>query len=344
MNFFNEEAILLDNIHKNLKDMVVNYVPTIESSLKTIFKKNHALDNSINYSLLSNAKRFRAALVFIVLESFGKNKISGLPVAIAFELLHTSSLVHDDIMDNSKYRRGKLCNHEVFGNSVAITAGDGMIFEAYNQILKLTTNFKKNTVYEIFKVFNDCCYMTCKGQIEDITFPGINGSIDNYLKMVQRKTGSMIESSFEAGALLACAKKDVVREFRLIGRNLGIIFQLIDDAIDYFGKEENALKTVGNDIIKNRGSAILLHCYNSCNSIEKDLITESIELYKTKKEQKHINNIYELITKYDAVKFSKKLCKRYLDKSKKSFNLVKKSLKNHEYIENIFDTFSTWAK
>ena len=109
---------------------------------------------------------------------------------------------------------------------------------------------------------------TCYGQTDDLTFPTDADRVGQYLRMVRRKTGSMIEAPLEAGAVLGGADAGVRRRFRLFGCTLGVAFQIVDDAIDYLGSEEKALKTLGADLRRRSGSAMLIHCRARCTPAE----------------------------------------------------------------------------
>ena len=247
-----EFRLVADRLCKRLRP----YRHMVELALEPLFTADTPLDRAIRHALYGNAKRVRASLALIASEAAGGRASDALPVAVAFELLHTASLIHDDIMDGALVRRGRSCVHRVFGTNLAITAGDALIFEAYRALLKL---FRRNPKGErAIEIFTSCAARTCRGQSLDLDFQDNSASLRQYLRMVRAKTGSMIEAPIECAAILAGAPRPWCDGFREYGRSLGIAFQITDDVTDYLGSEAKTGKTLGNDLRNGAGSALLI--------------------------------------------------------------------------------------
>lgn len=304
------EPRMLDMIHDCLKEKIAPYRSMINKSIADLFRLDSVLDKAARHVLCADAKRIRAALALIATEAAGGAASRALPMAVAFELLHTASLVHDDIMDNAQSRRGRPCVHRLFGIDIAITTGDALIFEAYQQLLSLGATWEPDRVSEVLRVFSHCALNTCGGQADDLTFNERPQSIKAYLKMVRRKTGSMIEAPLLGGAILANACPQWQTRFRIFGRELGTAFQIVDDAIDYLGHEDKARKTLGNDLRRNKGSAMLIYCRERCSAPEREILAQAIERFRGSGDIEETKPVLELLYKYDSVGFTQRLCAR----------------------------------
>jgi geranylgeranyl pyrophosphate synthase len=248
----------------------------IESVIEPMFASRTPLDQAIRHVLLGDAKRVRASLALIAMQAAGGCAQDALQVAVAFELLHTASLIHDDIMDGATLRRGRACVHRVFGTGLAITAGDALIFEAYRCLLHSLASHPAPAVERVLGIFTACAAATCRGQALDLGFAAGAGSLRQYLRMIRAKTGSMIEAPLECAAVLADAPPSWCERFRTYGRCLGIAFQIADDANDCLGSEAKAGKTLGNDLRNGSGSALLIYCRESCDPVQRDHMASAL--------------------------------------------------------------------
>jgi len=289
----------------------------VDEALRGLFAADGTLDRAVRHILFADAKRVRASLALMATEAAGGRAEDAVPAAVAFELLHTASLVHDDIMDDAEVRRGRPCVHRVFGTALAITAGDALIFEAYRQMLSLRGVHDAATLEEVLAVFSGCAVRTCRGQAEDVTFPADGGSLRRYLRIVRRKTGSMIEAPLESGAILAGASGLLRRRLREFGRLLGIAFQILDDAIDYLGSEEKAAKTLGNDLRRRSASPLLIHCRARCTPSEWRALESAMACFADSGRHADLEPVLEAFRQHDAIGFTQQLCGRYVARARR---------------------------
>ena len=263
---------------KERKEMIERHL--IESIQKIDAPKT--LQESMSYSLDAGGKRLRPILVLATLRSFGKEEEIGLPVACAVEMIHTYSLIHDDLpcMDDDDFRRGKLTNHKVFGEAMAVLAGDGLQTYSF-QILKqlVQYNVTPETIIEI-------TYELAKaagpegmvgGQVADMQGEGKQLSLEQLEYIHKNKTGKLLQFSIVAGALLANASLDQVEKLREFSYHIGIAFQIRDDILDIEGEEEKIGKPVGSDTTNNKVT------YPSLLTMEgaKEKLAEHIEKAKS---------------------------------------------------------------
>ena len=207
------------------------------------------------YILGLGGKRVRPVLVLMAAEIFGANYNKALDAALAIEVFHNFSLVHDDIMDDAPLRRGKKTVHEQWDVNTAILSGDAMLIKAY----QLFENYSGETFRELAELFSRTAIEVCEGQQYDMDFENREDvSIEEYLKMIEYKTAVLVGASLKMGAIVAGASKENRKQIYEFGRLLGIAFQLQDDYLDAFGDPESFGKRVGGDIAENKKTFLYL--------------------------------------------------------------------------------------
>jgi len=207
------------------------------------------------YILEQGGKRLRPVLVLMATEIFDCNYKKALDAALAIEIFHNFSLVHDDIMDDAPIRRGKETVHEKWDINTGILSGDAMLINAY----QLFESYEGDTFKELSKLFTKTAIEVCEGQQYDIDFETRdNVSIENYLKMIEYKTAVLVGASLQMGAIVAQTSTECKEAIYQYGRLLGIAFQLQDDYLDAFGDPETFGKQSGGDIIENKKTFLYL--------------------------------------------------------------------------------------
>ena len=224
------------------------------SSIK--YPKNPlSLYEPIEYILDLGGKRMRPILVLMAHQLFGKNIEKAIPPALAIEIFHNFTLLHDDIMDNAPLRRGQKTVHEKWNNNVAILSGDTMLVQAYRLIGELDNSIVK----QVLAVFSKAAIEVCEGQQWDMDFETQSDvSITDYLKMIECKTAVLLGAALQIGGITAGASTQEQNYLYAFGRDLGIAFQLKDDLLDAFGNIETFGKQVGGDIMANKKTYLYL--------------------------------------------------------------------------------------
>jgi geranylgeranyl pyrophosphate synthase len=308
------EAGELHSIADRLCERLHPHRRMVESALEPLFTSDTSLDRAIRHALFGNAKRIRASLALIASEAAGGHARDALSIAVAFELLHTASLIHDDIMDDAVVRRGRSCVHRILGINLAITAGDALIFEAYRGLLKSLQGHPGALAERTIEIFTSCAAKACRGQALDLGFAGGRGSMRQYLTMVRAKTGSMMEAPLECAAVLAGAPPSWCDRFREYGRCLGVAFQVSDDVTDYLGSEAKAGKTLGNDLRNGSGSALLIYARHACSPLQRDVLTDTIERARTSR-ARDSGPLVAFVQEQGAIEWTQRLCARYADRA-----------------------------
>lgn len=225
----------------------------------------------ISYIINLGGKRVRPLLVLLGTELFGGNARESIHAAMAIEVFHNFTLVHDDIMDNAPLRRGKATVHEKWSTNTAILSGDVMMVEANKNLAKVNPVFLK----DVLDTFNETAQGVCEGQQLDMEFESRNDvSIDEYINMIRLKTAVLLGGALKLGAIIANAdKKDADLLYRF-GENIGIAFQLQDDILDVYADPEKFGKQVGGDIIANKKTFLLLEALTLAEGENKSTLEE----------------------------------------------------------------------
>lgn len=236
---------------------IIQYIALVEEALKKTVttKKPAELYDPIIYTLNLGGKRIRPALLLLANDLFDGKTENALNSALAIEIFHNFTLVHDDIMDDAPLRRGQKTVYKKWNTNIAILTGDVMLIQA----IQLLSIDNKETLSEVLTIFNTTAIEVCEGQQFDMNYETLNNiSIDDYLKMIELKTAVLLGASLKIGAVLAGASKENANHIYEFGKNLGIAFQLMDDVLDLYGDPEKFGKRIGGDVIANKKTYLLL--------------------------------------------------------------------------------------
>lgn len=259
---------LKDNIDQYLK----NYFANRNSYNKVVYE-------SAGYSVNIGGKRIRPILFMLVYSLYNHDVENTIPMAAAIEMIHTYSLIHDDLpcMDDDDLRRGKLTNHKVFGENVAVLAGDALLNEAMTLLMKNSLIFGENALkasYEISKAAG--AEGMIGGQIVDVLSEGKKISQDELEYMHEKKTGELIRVSIVSGGILANAPNSDIETLNEYGKKLGLAFQIKDDILDVIGTEEKLGKAIHKDKELNKTNFITVYglekCTELCNMLSEECI------------------------------------------------------------------------
>ena len=264
------------------------YQNLIEEELKKYIKNKNCpegrLNESMEYSLISGGKRLRPILILATYQLFANNLEFCMPYAVAIEMVHNFSLIHDDLpaIDNDDFRHGKLTNHKKFNESTAILAGDGLLNNAYIVI----SNDLKNTsraeeISKKVKAFNEFSIAVDRmiaGEYVDTEFEGKSISSD-YLEYIHKnKTGALIKLCVRIGAILGNATEEQIENLTTYAEKIGIAFQIKDDILSVEGNELITGKPVGNDEEKGKCTYVTKYGLNEAKNILEKITLEAIDI------------------------------------------------------------------
>ncbi len=225
----------------------------------------------IRYMLGLEAKRLRPSLVLMGCNVFSDEVQQAIYPALAIEVFHNFTLMHDDIMDQSAMRRNRPSVHAKWNQNIAILSGDAMLIKAY----ELMSHASGVHLSGILGVFSQTALQVCEGQQYDMDYEqSLSVSRDDYIQMVQYKTAALLAASLKIGAILGGAddsQSDCLYEF---GKNIGIAFQLQDDLLDVFADPAVFGKVTGNDIVSNKKTILLIEALNLANGRSRDVLLD----------------------------------------------------------------------
>ncbi|MEZ4994607.1 MAG: polyprenyl synthetase family protein [Saprospiraceae bacterium] len=210
----------------------------------------------VNYIMQLGGKRLRPVLVLLAYDLFRDDVKKALPVAMAVEIFHNFTLVHDDIMDAAPLRRGMPSVHTKYDINTGILSGDVMLIDCYEYLLKVNASQR---LKQLVSIFNKVAIKVCEGQQYDIDFEKrTDVTIEEYVEMIKRKTATLIAGSLALGATTAEAPEEDIQHLSAFGENIGIAFQMQDDYLDTFGDPQKVGKKTGGDIIQNKKTFLIL--------------------------------------------------------------------------------------
>ncbi|WP_088323876.1 polyprenyl synthetase family protein [Polaribacter tangerinus] len=220
----------------------------------------------IDYILQLGGKRIRPILTLMAADIFSDDYKKALPAALAIEVFHNFTLVHDDIMDAAPLRRGKATVHEKWDVNTGILSGDAMLILAYQYF----ENYNPEVFHQLAKLFSKTALEVCDGQQLDVDFETRNDvTIPEYINMIRLKTSVLVAAALKMGAIVAETNTENANLIYDFGLNLGLAFQLQDDFLDTFGNPETFGKQVGGDIIENKKTYLYLKALEVANEEDK---------------------------------------------------------------------------
>lgn len=265
----------------------------------------------IDYILSIGGKRIRPSLLLTTYHMFKDNVDYAINAALAIEVFHNFTLLHDDIMDKADMRRNKPTVHKKWNDSVAILSGDAMLIEAY----ELLFTYPFESLKEIMQLFNKTALQVCEGQQYDMNFQ-LDASVEvsDYLMMIELKTAVLIASSLKIGALLGNAQTETAHNLYEFGRLIGIAFQLQDDLLDAFADQEAFGKKIGGDILENKKTFLLLTLLEQATEHDQKTLQEWMAKTDYDPEEK-IKTVKSLYLHYDIKSLTERKIKQYFNSS-----------------------------
>lgn len=298
----------------------LNFETIIEQKLSELQldKSPSELYEPIKYILSLGGKRLRPQLIFIANSLFEENIEDCAYAALAVELFHNFTLIHDDIMDNAPLRRGKITVHEKWNVNTGILSGDTMLVVAFAQINKI----KSSRIREIYDVFNITAVEVCEGQQFDMNYETqAKVSVDDYLEMIRLKTAVLLGGSLKIGAIIGNASLEDGSTIYAFGENLGMGFQLMDDYLDVYGDPEKFGKQIGGDIISNKKTYLLLNALEMANSVDKAELLNWIERKEFDSQEK-VNAVTAIYNRCGVKDLAVNKMQEYYDKAYKNLDNI----------------------
>lgn len=271
----------------DFKEQLKEYQSLVNFELEKYLRKHKCpeeiLNNSMEYSLMAGGKRLRPILVISTYKLFKQNIEYCMIYAMAIEMIHNFSLIHDDLpgIDNDDFRHGKLTNHKKFNEATAILAGDGLLNQAYILISKDLSNTKNfqdlQSKISIFKEFSISVDRMIAGEYVDTEYEGKNIS-EEYLEYIHKnKTGALLKLCVRMGAILGGANSQELEKLSIYADKIGLAFQIKDDILSEEGNEEILGKPVGNDKLLGKCTYVSKYGLQGAKDILEKITKDAIE-------------------------------------------------------------------
>ncbi|MBK1810988.1 polyprenyl synthetase family protein [Clostridium sp. YIM B02505] len=264
---------------KNIKGLIDEY---LDNYFIARDGENKLIYDAMAYSLNIGGKRIRPIIMMLTYNLYKENLKDILPMAAALEMIHTYSLIHDDLpcMDNDDLRRGKPTSHKVFGEAIAVLAGDGLLNEAFSIMINYSLSDKRLEALNATKVITDAAGGNgmIGGQVVDIINEGKSISENTLKYMHEKKTGELIKAAIVAGAILGEATEEDIHTLKEYGYKLGLAFQIKDDILDVLGSTEKLGKKVKSDENNNKTNFITVYGIERSEELCKEITAECLAL------------------------------------------------------------------
>lgn len=315
-----QEYILENHVGEAFRSYISKAKSQIESELARVVSglSELSLHSQIEYAILSEGKRLRPLLVILSAESVGGSRKKVMPLALAFEFMHTATLVHDDIIDHDDVRRNRPSLHKKWSVNQAILTGDALIALAVG----LSSTYGET----VMKTVADSALELCDGENMDISFSPQMMTEKSYFKRIEKKSASLFMAATFSGALAGGGMLSEVNSLSAFGENFGIAYQLKDDLLDLTSKRASALK----DLRKGTLTLPLIHAYSHCSPHERRQIDSNIQVLLNGNSTRDIEatrQILRIIKKTESQKYCEKKADEFLREAVVSVA----GIKNSEY-------------
>jgi geranylgeranyl diphosphate synthase, type II len=272
----------------------------------------------IQYSLDVGGKRIRPILVLAACKMFSDDIKPAIAPALAIEIFHNFTLLHDDIMDKADLRRNMPTVHKKWSENVAILSGDAMMIKAYEQIIKAPAQ----NLITIVELFNKTAIEVCEGQQLDMNFESRKTVTENeYIEMIRLKTSVLLAASLKIGALSGFAGESDADKLYNFGLNLGLAFQLQDDYLDVYGDQQKFGKKIGGDIVANKKTYLLIKAAELAGKEDRSTITKLLTDHNIEAEFK-IKSMISIFNKLKIKQLVKEKMELYYSQAMQAINSV----------------------
>lgn len=310
----------MSDVSKILESYYDDVNNTIKDNLASITPNN--LQEASIYLTKAGGKMLRPVLTIIVAEAVGGSKYDSLNSAAAIELIHTFSLIHDDIMDDDDMRRGMPSVHKVWDENVAILAGDTLFSKAFE--LVICSNQEKISPIRIngtLATVADACVKICEGQASDMSFEGrYDVSEEEYMEMIFKKTSALIAAATKAGAIIGGANDEIVSMMYEYGRLIGLAFQIQDDYLDVISDDESLGKPIGSDIAKGKMTLMVVNALEKANEEDSEKLLKILKDSNSSKDD--IQVAIDLFNKYGAIEYARNIALENVNKAKELLDIL----------------------
>ncbi|MHB8231797.1 MAG: polyprenyl synthetase family protein [bacterium] len=304
---------------------IENELKKVEEQFETHLVTETPLIHKVaKYVISSGGKRIRPILLIVSAKICGYKGDGHIPLAAVIEFIHTATLLHDDVVDNAPLRRGKSSANIVFGNEASVLVGDYLFAKSF----KILSAFDNS---DIIKAYSIATTLMAEGEVKELVKTAdIRTTEEDYIDIIIKKTAVLFACASQVGAIVASSCGEYIKNLYDYGLNIGIAFQLMDDALDYISNKEFG-KFIGNDLKEGKLTLPLIHAMERADEREKDTISKII--YKKKLAVKDLNTVLGLVNSYGSIDYTVSKAKEAVLKAKKNLDIFPDS----EYKASLID-------
>ena len=298
-----------NSAYLELKNLLSNKLDNVEALIQQKLKSDvNLIEKMSNHHLSSGGKRLRALLTLgsAKLTGYNENK-RDINLAACVELIHSATLLHDDVIDESELRRGKKTTNSIWGNQSSILVGDYLLSRCFEMMVE-------DGDFEILKLLSSTSAKIAQGEVLQLQHRGEADLLEEtYIDIINLKTASLFSAATKTGACLSSSNQKEKKALESYGRNLGLAFQIADDALDYYAKEKLFGKEVGKDFFEGKVTLPLITVFQKGNEEEKNFLNEIMK--KGNRTEQDFSETLALINKYKAVEATFKKAEYFVNVS-----------------------------
>ena len=290
-------AALLHAPQNNIAHSIAADMDAVNAVIRTRLHSEVTLVNQIaEYIISAGGKRIRPVLVLLVANAYGYQGVAHHELAAVVEFIHTATLLHDDVVDESSMRRGRQTANALFGNAASVLVGDFLYSRAFQMMVALNN-------MRVMQILSDATNVIAEGEVlQLLNMHNPDVSEASYLQVIESKTAKLFEAAAQLGALISGATETQVQAAGEYGRSLGTAFQLIDDVLDYAGDASEIGKNVGDDLREGKPTLPLIYLMENGTPEQRDLVRNCIE----NGDEKHFDAVLAAVTTSGALDYTRR--------------------------------------
>ena len=314
---------------KSLSNLLKNSLKRVEREIsKNIKDEEKLITLTAGHLIKAKGKKIRPLLTLLVSKMLNYKGNADVTLAVCIEFIHNATLLHDDVIDIGKIRRGKLSANQIWGNKVSVLVGDYLLSRAFKLMVK-------NKSLKLLEILSQTSLILARGQIQDVgNNQNVNLTEKKYLSIIDAKTAELFRISCFLPTIITDQNKKTQKIFNDFGFNFGMAFQLSDDVLDYFGDSSKMGKSVGKDFFEGKVTFPVIHCFKKSDKKSKKIIAKLF--FKRKRSKKDLAVILNLMKKTNTYKSSIEFVRKYAEKAKT--NIIKfEGNKYKVYLDELVD-------
>ena len=314
---------------KSLSNLLKSSLKRVEREIsKNIKDEEKLITLTAGHLIKAKGKKIRPLLTLLISKMLNYKGNADVTLAVCIEFIHNATLLHDDVIDTGKIRRGKLSANQIWGNKVSVLVGDYLLSRAFKLMVK-------NKSLKLLEILSQTSLILARGQIQDVgNNQNVNLTEKKYLSIIDAKTAELFRISCFLPTIITDQNKKTQKIFDDFGFNFGMAFQLSDDVLDYFGDSSKMGKSVGKDFFEGKVTYPVIHCFKKSDKKSKKIIAKLF--FKRKRSKKDLAVLLNLMKKTNTYKSSIEFVRKYAEKAKTNINKFEGN-KYKVYLDKLVD-------